>query len=236
MSVQGPLARTALDARLGLAAMTGLDARDPWCTSAPLEGPPPSRPIRVAMCIDPFGNGVHPSVAEAVKSAARWLSDAGYAVEEIQLPRMAEAADLWMLLVMNDMRRSLLPAVTRYGDDAARTVMADMLHYAPVADLSSYLEGLERRNLLRREWLVFLEQYPLVLIPVSMEPPFRQRLDLEGTETMGSIIKAQAPLLSLAVLGLPALSVPTSIGSGPPLGIQLVATRFREDLCSTQPR
>lgn len=231
MSVQGPLARTVRDVRLGLTAMAAADARDPGWTPAPLQGPPPSRPIRVAMSVDPFGHGVHPSVADAVKAAARCLANAGYAVEEVPLPRVSEAASLWRLLVMNDMRRGLLPGVLKHGDEAARITMLAMLQHTPESDFGTYIEGLERRTTILREWLVFLEQYPLVLLPVSMEPPFKQGLDLEGTDAMEWIMKAQAPLLSVPTLGLPAVSVPTGVAHGPPLGVQLVASRFREDIC-----
>ncbi|HXU56593.1 MAG TPA: amidase family protein, partial [Casimicrobiaceae bacterium] len=41
MSVQGPLARTVADVRLGLAAMSARDPRDPWWVPAPLAGPAP---------------------------------------------------------------------------------------------------------------------------------------------------------------------------------------------------
>jgi len=93
MAVQGPLARTARDVRMGLAAM----ARS-LVAPAPLEGPQPSRPIRVAMSVDPFGRGVDPAVAGAIQAAAKALSEAEYAVEEVTLPRMNEAAELWRLL------------------------------------------------------------------------------------------------------------------------------------------
>ncbi|QND72873.1 amidase family protein [Tardiphaga robiniae] len=231
MSVQGPLARTVRDLRVGLAAMAAADPRDPCWTPAPLDGPSLFRPIRVAMSVDPFGRGVHPSVEDSVRTAARCLTNAGYLVEEVQLPRISEAADLWTLLAMNDSRRALLPAVLAYGDAATQHVLQTMLHNTPQVDLDSYTEGLERRTTILREWLIFLERFPLALLPVSMEPPFEQHLDLQGAEVMGSIMKAQAPLLSLAVLGLPAISVPTSVRGGIPLGVQLVASRFREDIC-----
>ncbi len=38
MSVQGPMARTVRDVRLGLAVMSARNARDPWWVPAPLEG------------------------------------------------------------------------------------------------------------------------------------------------------------------------------------------------------
>jgi len=37
--------------------------------------------------------------------------------------------------------------------------------------------------------------------------------------------------MALPVLGLPGLSVPTGLAEGVPVGVQLVAPRFREDLC-----
>src|SRR5260370_1083712 len=51
MSVQGTLARSVADVRLGLVAMAARDPRDPWWTPVPLEGPAPSsrQPIRVAV-------------------------------------------------------------------------------------------------------------------------------------------------------------------------------------------
>ena len=69
MSVQGPLARRVRDLRLGLAAMAQFDARDPWWVPAPLQGPPPKRPIRVAIAADPGRAGVAPAVAAAVRQA-----------------------------------------------------------------------------------------------------------------------------------------------------------------------
>src|SRR5581483_1913957 len=49
MSVQGPIARQVADVRLGLRALAQRDPRDPWWVPAPLEGPPPARPVKVAV-------------------------------------------------------------------------------------------------------------------------------------------------------------------------------------------
>src|SRR5664279_3965282 len=76
MSVQGPLARSVADVRLGLAAMSARDPRDPWWTLAPLEWPELPRPIRVAVVTeahDLAGARLHPSVARALEQAAAAL-------------------------------------------------------------------------------------------------------------------------------------------------------------------
>jgi amidase len=45
------------------------------------------------------------------------------------------------------------------------------------------------------------------------------------------VLAAQSPLMAISVLGLPGLAVPTAPQSGIPAGVQIVAGRFREDLC-----
>jgi amidase len=53
MSSTGLIARTIEDLRVGLAAMSAADLRDPWWASVPLEGPP--MPLVAAMCLRPGG-------------------------------------------------------------------------------------------------------------------------------------------------------------------------------------
>ena len=44
------------------------------------------------------------------------------------------------------------------------------------------------------------------------------------------MLQALAQLLELAMLGLPCVAVPAGLHEGVPLGVQIVAGRFREDL------
>lgn len=72
---------------------------------------------------------------------------------------------------------------------------------------------------------------PLVLLPVSAELPFPDRLDLAGDEALARVWEAQMTQLALPPLGLPGLTVSTALVGGVPVGVQLVAGRFREDVC-----
>ncbi|WP_038379359.1 amidase, partial [Bradyrhizobium elkanii] len=89
MSVQGPLARSVADLRIGLAAMAQADARDGTWLPVPLQGAPLKRPIGVAIAPAPFGDEAG-EVSAAVRAAGRWLAEAGFAVEETVPPRLAE--------------------------------------------------------------------------------------------------------------------------------------------------
>lgn len=231
MSVQGPLARSVADARLGLHAMAQRDPRDPWWVPAPLEGPKLKRPIKVAMIANAFGDGVHPAVRAAVEQAGKWLQEAGYVVDEKAPPMLPEATALWSALVMSDGLRGLKAPVDQYGDKPSQQTFYDMAKLSPHVEGAAFLEALEKRNAVLRAWNVFLDEHPLVLMPVSMEPPFEQGLDLQGTNAMGRIMAAQRPLLALALLGLPCISVPTGIDKGLAMGVQIVGQRYREDTC-----
>jgi len=230
MSVQGPLTRTVADARLALSVMSQGSALDPQWTPAPLSYPDSQQPTRVALFRHWNGSAVDPSVSAAVDRAAHWLAAAGYTVEEVEPPHFAEVSAMQFDLVMNDMRRAGAPFMQDKGDDALRTALSHYLVLTPEWSRDQYLEALTRRFNIARDWAVFLERYPILLMPNSWERQFPVDDDQTSPERTAQILLAQSPLLSTAVLGLPGLSVPLGLDQGLPTGVQLVASRFREDL------
>jgi amidase len=230
MSVQGPLARTVADLRVALAAMSARDPRDPWWVPAPLEGPPPARPIRVALTTSIPGVEVHPAIVRAIVQAGEWLAKAGWAVERVDPPHLEEAARLWWSIGDTEARLSMYGAIERLGDDGIRRAALGMRHGAPDLDLAGYVGATARRSTLVRDWALFLERHPVVLGPVSAEPPFPWGLDTGTLEEMERVKRAQGPQFMVPVLGLPSLSAPLGAVDGVPIGVQLTAARFREDL------
>jgi len=71
----------------------------------------------------------------------------------------------------------------------------------------------------------------VLLVPVSGELAFPQGLDLQGAPGFQRVWDAQFLMRALPTLGLPGLTVSTGLVGGTPVGVQIIAGRFREDLC-----
>jgi amidase len=233
MLVQGPLARSVGAVRLALRGMSGVDPRDPFHVPGAPAAPAAERPIRVGLVRDHGVATPTAAVNGALDQAAGWLTDAGYVVEEIDLPLLAEAYRLWYLLCMEEFRQ-IMPLVEEVGDEGMKKAAEG--YYAVSSEwwgsqpsLADYMNGYARRGTLIRMLAEFMERYSTVLLPVSTEQAFEQDADIASVESMRRVMAAQASMMAIPILGFPALSVPTGVINGLPVGVQLLGRRFDED-------
>lgn len=228
MAVSGPLARSVADLRLALAAMAAPDLRDPWYQPMPLTGAPARR--RVAYVEAPDGMAVAEPVRATLRAAAATLRAAGYEVEAVATPPWAEAMALQLRLWMAEFRHTGLAGLKAENDADANFVYAQMTRHCPEIDLAGLMDTLKARARLTRLWRSFLADWPLVLCPVSGELPFPDQLDVADEAGFDRVLAAQMPLIATPFMGLPGLTITTGKQGRTPVGVQLVADQFREDL------
>jgi amidase len=230
MSATGPIARTIDDLRAAIAAMSAPDPRDPWWVPAPLEGPPV--PLRAAMCLRPAGMAIAEEVVATVLDAGRRLADAGWTVEQIEdTPPLHDAAEVQAQLWLGDGFAQQADAAARDGDPGALATIAGVRSKMAGLPADVVARSLIRRTTLIREWRLFFTKHPVLLLPVSTELPFPDNLDLEGDADYQRVWNAQSIMRAMSALGLPALTVSTKLIGSVPVGVQIVASHFREDLC-----
>lgn len=226
MCVQGVLARSVRDLRLGLVTLMGAHPRDPLSWSVPLEGSPVSK--RVLMVPEVGGGETDPRIASAVRQAGQSLAEAGYEVEEGQLPRMDEMLNLWFGFLTVDFEdlRELMDAVISEG---GRQFMAvrDVLPAIPATRLEMVEANIARLTIARL-YSEMLFQTPLVLLPTWAQVPFDNGWDTSHASATLEMIR---PVIPANYLGLPAVCVPVGMVDGSPVAVQLMGDRFREDVC-----
>jgi amidase len=228
--VDGVLARSVADLLLAFQLLSGPDPLDPRVAPAPLFGPRPEGPRKVAVTADPGGLGAVPAARRAVARAAEALAREGYEVEERDLPRIPEILEAYGRMIMTELRQSW-PALERLlGPDGRRYLELAMQLREP-ADLAGYLALTAARQGLQREWAAFLERYPVVIGPVFTEGPVPADYDIRGIEEHRRVSLGMRLCTATSFIGVPAVAVPTGIDEGAPQGVQLISGMYREDLC-----
>jgi amidase len=228
----GPLARHIEDLILTLPLIAGADGRDPSVVPMPLGDPAAIdlNSLRVSFHTD---NGIHPSapgIADVVQRVASALAEAGLIVEERRpavLGRLYETgSDLWMADGGAGVRRLLA--------DAGTCEVSDLLQgFATLAGGESGQAGMtaaEADALLieleqcRGEMLAFLDAYDLILCPVNASAALPHG-------TMWDEIPAFSYTATYSLTGWPAAVVRGGTSpEGLPIGVQIVARPWREDV------
>jgi amidase len=230
MAVQGPLTRSVRDARLALAAIAQGDPLDTRWVDVPLAGSALARPLGVALVPYNPGGSIHPAQAEAVRRAGQHLAAAGYAVEEIAPPDLEAIIETWHRIGSTDVLPVLAPQMAEHGDPDAQASMRLWRELMPPTDLRGVLGALAQRDLFLWHWLEFMQRYPLVVMPTFGELALPHNLDTTR-EGATRVLDALRVSLISPVLGIPALAVPVGNHGRLRPGVQILAPRFREDLC-----
>lgn len=234
MSVQGLITRSAEDLHLAMPTMIAPDIRDPFHVPLPWRGEVLDGPIKVAFSRNTYGYDLHPEVEKALETARDALADAGYIVEEVELPDVFDAGRTGYRALMGEVYAVMKQDVDAAGSDTVRKIFEVYFQEFPPFEGIELLQMMAKRTHYAREWAIFMQQYPLVLTPFLPQPFFKPDRDTEGAEGVHEVLGCAVYSYAMNFIGLPAGCVPARLAplseGSQPINVQIVARRWREDM------
>ncbi|MEM7487582.1 MAG: amidase [Pseudomonadota bacterium] len=230
MAVQGVICREVRDVRRAMQAAIAYRPEDPWQVAARWDGPAPDGPIRVGVTRETYGFDMHPAVSRALDDAEAALRDAGYVVEPVETPDVAEIAREAMRTLFGEMKVQILPAIRDHGAPEFNAYMDRLFAFAPPYEGEDLLAAMGRRAAGTRRWLRLLAHTPLVLTPFLLGPPYAHGRDYEGQAGLEEIWAPTFYSIAMNFMGLPAGNIAARVEDDLPMAVQIVGQRLREDL------
>ncbi|MFQ6074601.1 MAG: Asp-tRNA(Asn)/Glu-tRNA(Gln) amidotransferase subunit GatA [Candidatus Bathyarchaeia archaeon] len=252
----GPITEDVYDCALLLGVMAGHDPRDSTSVDAPSKDY--TRPLvddvrgmRVGVPEEFFGEGVDEGVAKVVWDGVHRLEGLGASYEETTLPSLKYALPAYYLIAMSEASSNLARYDgLRYGyrlkedvDDWTTTFSKSrrvgfgaevrrriiLGTYALSAGYYDryYLKALQVRTLIKADFENAFKEFHVLIGPTMPIPPFRI-----GEKIQDPLAMYMCDILTVPVNlgGYPAISIPCGFLNGLPVGMQLIAPLFREDV------
>ena len=170
-----------------------------------------------------------------VRPVPGW-KNAGYAVEEVEPPSLAEVAELWMLIADDEARKFMWPAIEQFGDEGVRRSFGFDAGCLAGAGPRRAPEGLRQARDAGSPLAAVSGTLPRwCCAPCSGEPPFPWGRDVDNEASMARVMRAQETQFAVPVLGLPGCRCP-QVSWNLPMGVQLVGRDSARTWCWTPPK
>ena len=232
MLAEGPMARHVADVRAGLEILAGQHWRDPRSVTAALTDTAGGERLRIAVMTDPPGGTTDPGIAGAIRSVADRLADAGHEVVEATPPGYERTADLWRMLIIDDVRAQWELLSLVLGADALSLLEMFDESSEPTRLPDTHLMHAERYSLMR-QWAAFHQEFPVLLSPTWALRAFAHGADLDRDTAVEMMTDTIRPVVPSNVLGTPAVVTPAGVVDGLPVGVQVMGDRFTDLRCLT---
>ena len=228
MLVEGPMARSGADLRLGLSVLAGRDVRDPRSVDAPLAGPEPE--VRRAALVTEIPGFALPQVTVAeIRRAGEVLAAGGWSVEEVEAPELDRVNEVWSYVMAADMDEQSLQDQESLITPQLAGVFRQLSNRTASAPSNSEVHA--ERSRLSRVWSEFFAAYPVAIGPTWTCLPWPIDSDLDPETGVDTTLGTAHFISPANVLGLPSVALATGVADGLPTGVQVYADRWREDLC-----
>lgn len=252
----GPITNDVTDAAIVLNAIAGFDERD--STAVPLAVPDYTKcltgdikGLRLGIPKEYFVEGMQPEVANAIKTAISKLEELGANIDwEVSLPHTPYALAVYYIIAPSEASANLarydgvkygfsykdtgnmweaMEKTRQYGFGAEvkRRIMLGTYALSAGYYDAWYLKAQKVRTLIRREFDSAFEKYDALITPTSPTVPFKIG---EKVEDPLQMYLSDVCTLPVNIAGLPAISIPAGFADGLPVGLQIIAKPFAEEM------
>ncbi len=250
----GPLTHTVSDAEILFETLKGKDPKDSTSGYPDRETPRPHTPLRIGVPRHFLsGDGIHPSVRDALTQTEKRYKELGYEIIDIDLPSIEHSLAVYYIIMPAEASSNLARFDgVKYGfKKEGKDLLEDYLHTRQVGFgkevrkrimlgtyvLSSgyydayYSKALAVQKLIRKDFEEAFRNVDCILTPTAPTPPFK--IGEKSTDPLEMYL-ADIFTVSANITGMPALSIPVTEteteGKTLSIGMQLVAPHYREDI------
>jgi aspartyl-tRNA(Asn)/glutamyl-tRNA(Gln) amidotransferase subunit A len=250
----GPITRSVADAARIYRVMAGRDPLDSTSVEEAVGDPERdleegARGLRVGFLKEALSEGLSPEVAENLAAARRAFAASGARLVEVSVPRASIAIAIYYVVASAEASSNLarydgvrygprlgdrdVPSLyveTRtagFGAEVKRRILLGTFALAAGYYEAYYGQAMRARALLSEDFSRAFRETDVIVCPSIPAPAFRigEKVDDPLTMYLSDVFTVPASLA-----GLPAISVPSGLEGGLPLGLQVIAPPFREDL------
>ena len=252
----GPMTRDAEDAALMLSVMAGFDHRDStsaqrddsWLAELAVKGIPElDQPLTIGLPDEYFRTSEHMDALEMAKAELQKL---GHTFKHVSLPHTESAIPVYYVLASAEAStnlsrydgvrfghrcenpQSLQDLYERsreegFGQEVKRRILTGTYTLSVGYFDAYYLKAQKIRRLIAQDFTNVFAEVDLVLAPTAPTPAFKKN---QLTDDPVAMYQQDLYTVPTSLAGLPSMSVPCGFSQGLPMGMQLIAPAFREDL------
>lgn len=253
----GPFARSVRDCARISKIIAGHDPRDSTSAAVPVADyesalEKSAKGLRIGVVRSALGDGCDSDVRAATEAAIACFSELGCEIVDVSLPTAQHAVSAYYIVAPAECSSNLArfdgmrygPRIesadlretygaTRgklFGPEVKRRIMLGTYVLSAGYYDAYYAKAQKARTLIARDYAAAFAACDLVLTPTSPSVAFPL-----GEKTKNPLEMYLADIFTLppSLAGLPAINIPAGMSQGLPIGLQLTAPAFREDLLFT---
>ncbi|MFC1907788.1 Asp-tRNA(Asn)/Glu-tRNA(Gln) amidotransferase subunit GatA [Chloroflexota bacterium] len=252
----GPLTQDATDCALVMNAIAGYETRDSTSVSYPttdytqclttdLNG------LRIGIPKEYFVEGMQAEVETAIRAAINKLEELGARVEwEVSLPHTPYALAVYYIIAPSEASANLArydgvkygfsyqdvdsmwEAIEKtrqhgFGAEVKRRIMLGTYALSAGYYDAYYLKAQKVRTLIRQEFDQAFEKFDALVTPTSPTVPFKIG---EKVDDPLQMYLSDVCTLPINIAGVPAISIQAGFADGLPIGMQIIAKPFGEEI------